>query len=143
MIQAPRVERATQKRILIVDDDEEFRGTLRDFVETLGYLCTEADSGPAALRTLKETRFPIIISDIVMPEMDGLELVCSIKKRYPDVDVLLTTGYKSQYSLSEILQAGACDLLAKPFGIKNLSTRIKRIERKRATRRRLSMCCMS
>lgn len=102
----------SQKRILIVPNERAFRGLLRDFVQSLGCLSAEADSAPRALDLLRKTHLPIVVSDSVRPEMDGLELLQIIKKRYPDVDVLIITGHESDYSLKKIAQAGAIDLLA-------------------------------
>jgi DNA-binding NtrC family response regulator len=89
--------RDSQKRILIVPNERAFRGLLRDFVQSLGCLCAEADSVPRALDLLRKTHLPIVVSDSVRPEMDGLELLQIIKKRYPDVDVLIITGHESDY----------------------------------------------
>lgn len=126
-----------QKRVLIVDDEETFRGILRSFVESLGYLCVEAESAHSALKLLKKTRFPIVICDIVMPEMDGLELLRIIKKRYSDVDVLLITAYRGNYSPMKVVQAGASDFLAKPFSLDQLGARLYKIEMEKVLKNKL------
>ena len=135
--EAANRDRSCQKRILIVDDHREFRGTLRDCVESLGYGCAETDSAPKALEILENTHFPIVISDILMPEMDGLELLRAVKKRHPNVDVLIIMGYKSEYSLKQILQAGASDLLTKPFTMEQLGAKLYKIEREKALKSEL------
>ncbi len=127
----------SQKRILLVDKEAELRVALSNLVESLGYSCTEADSGHSALALLKETHFPIVISDILMPEMDGFELLHIIKKRYPDVDVLITGGYEGKYSPMKILQAGASDILAKPVSLEQLTVQLFKIEREKALKNRL------
>lgn len=126
-----------QKRVLIVDDEETFRGILRSFVESLGYWCAEAASGRAALGLLKKTRFPIVISDIVMPEMDGLELLRAIRKHYSDVDVLIVSAYGDNYSPMKIVESGASDFLAKPFSLEQLGARLYKIEMERVLRKKL------
>ena len=131
------VDDTVQKSILIVDDETSFRGILRAFVESLGYLCVEADSAHTALGLLKKTHFPIVISDIVMPEMDGLELLRTIKKRYSDVDVLVITGYRGDYSAMKVVQAGASDFLAKPFSMEQLGARLYKIEMEKKLRSKL------
>lgn len=136
-LKASGTEEGHPKRILLVDDECGLRRTLRDFVESLGYFCAEADSGPRALDLLRRTYFPIVISDIVMPEMDGVELLHLIKKTYSDVDVLIITGYGDKYSPSKIVQAGASDLLEKPFSLGLLAARLSRIEREKVLRERL------
>jgi two-component system cell cycle response regulator len=127
----------SDKRVLIVDDEQAFRGILRSFVESLGYTCTDAESGQAALNLLKRMHFPIVISDIVMPEMDGVELLRAIKKRYSDVDVLIITGYRGDYSAMKIVQAGASDFLAKPFSLEQLGARLYKIEMEKKLRSKL------
>ncbi|NIO04880.1 MAG: diguanylate cyclase [Proteobacteria bacterium] len=125
------------KKVLIVDDDDIFRGILRSFVESFGYLGVEANSGRSALEFLKKTHFPIVISDIVMPEMDGLELLRIIKKKHSDVDVLIITAFDNNYSPMKIVQAGASDFLAKPFNLDQLGARLHKIEMERILRNKL------
>jgi diguanylate cyclase (GGDEF)-like protein len=137
IIEASEKVEFSQRRILIVDDEEAFRESLRSLVESLSYICTEADSGPKALELLKRTHFPIVIADIVMLKMDGLELLHRIKKGYSDVDVLIITGYNGKYSPSKIIQAGASDFLEKPFTLDQLKARLSRIENERVLRRKL------
>jgi diguanylate cyclase (GGDEF)-like protein len=127
----------SDKKILIVDDEAEFRRTLRNFVESVGYTCTEAASSRLALELLTETPFPIVISEILMPEMDGFELLHIIKKKYPDVDVLIIGGYEGKYSPMKILQAGANDILAKPFTMEQLAVQLFKIEREKALKNKL------
>lgn len=137
IIETSRGEEVLDRRVLIVDDEETFRGILRSFVESLGYSCAEAESGRAALGLLKKGRFPIVIADIVMPEMDGLELLRIVKKRYSDVDVLVITAYQSNYSPMKIVQAGASDFLAKPFSLDQLGARLYKIEMEKTLRSKL------
>jgi diguanylate cyclase (GGDEF)-like protein len=112
---------------------------LRSFVESLGYVCVDSASAQTALDLLKKTQFPIVISDIVMPEMDGIKLLREIKKRYSDVDVLIITGYRSEYSAMKIVQAGASDFLAKPFSLEQLGARLYKIEMEKRLRSKLYM----
>jgi len=136
-MEAVNKDKVDEKRVLVVDDQALFRGILRSYVESAGYECVEADSAHAALELLKKTHFPIVISDIVMSEMDGLELLRTIKKAYPDVDVLIITGYESKYSPIKIVQAGASDLLTKPFTMEQLAVQLYKIEREKALKNRL------
>jgi len=138
-MEVPRKDEVLQKRVLIVDHEATFRGNLRSSVESLGYLCTEADSAHAALELLKRTDFPIVISDVTMPEMDGLELLHVIKKRYSDVDVLIVTGQEGTYSPMKIVEAGASDFLAKPFSMEQLAAQLYKIEREQALKNKLHL----
>jgi two-component system cell cycle response regulator len=137
VMKTPEKERALEKNVLIVDDEALFRGTLRDLVESFGYLCTEANSAQTALELMKRTHFPIVISDIVMPEMDGLELLGLIKEQYPDVDVLMITGYEHDHSPMKIVQAGATDFLPKPFTVEQLGAKLYKIEKEKALKSKL------
>lgn len=137
IIETVTEEEILHKRVLIVDDEDMFRVMLRSFVQSLGYVCVEAESARAALELLKKTSFPIIISDIVMPEMDGLELLRIIKKKYSDTDVLIITAFDNNYSPMKVVQAGASDFLAKPFSLDQLGARLHKIEMERVLRKKL------
>jgi diguanylate cyclase (GGDEF)-like protein len=126
-----------KERILVVDDDVMFRGILRNFVESLGYFCAEASSGQTGSHALEKTDFSIVISDIVMPEMDGLELLHIINSKYSHVDVLIISGYENRYSPMEIIQAGASDFLPKPFTMEQLKARLYKIKKEKALKSRL------
>ena len=130
-------EKAPEKRILIVDDDAKFRTVLCNFVEALGYSCVQANSGRLALALLERMRFLIVITDIVMPGMDGLALLRIIKERYTDVDVLIITGYGARYSATRIVQTGASDFLTKPFNMEQLGARLCKIEQEKTLRNKL------
>jgi diguanylate cyclase (GGDEF)-like protein len=128
-----------QKRVLIVGDEKTFREALREFVESLGYSCTEADSAHSALGLLRKKRFPIVVSDLVMPEMDRLELIRTIKKSHSAVDVLIIMGRESKYPPIKILQAGASDFLVKPLNMDDLAAKLYKIEKEKALKQRLHL----
>lgn len=130
-------DQVSEKTVLLVDDKASFRGTVRDFVESFGYLCTEANSAQAALELLRKRPFPIVIFDIALPEMDGLELLGIIKKDYPDVDVLIITDNENRCSPMKILKAGASDFVAKPFSLEQLAAKLYKIEREKALKHKL------
>jgi diguanylate cyclase (GGDEF)-like protein len=137
MMEKAETGKVPEKNVLVIDDEAAFRETLRDFVESFGYLCTEAKSAHAALDLMKKTHFPIVISDIVMPEIDGLELLGIIKEHYPEVDVLIITGHQHEYPPIRILEAGASDLLTKPFTIEQLGAKLYKIEKEKALKSEL------
>jgi DNA-binding NtrC family response regulator len=126
-----------EKRVLIVDDDTSFRGVVRNFVESFGYSCNEVDSAVAALELLQKTHFPIIISDLLLPEIDGLKLVHIIQERYPHVEVLIVTDKATTCSPIKIVQAGATDFLAKPFTMEELEAKLYKIEKEKELKNRL------
>jgi signal transduction histidine kinase/ActR/RegA family two-component response regulator len=114
--------------ILAVEDEEDVRlmsvGALRD----LGYTVIHASDGVAALRCLEaQPGIRLVFTDIVMPEMDGAELAAVIRERFPDIRLLFTTGYaRGAIGRTGRLPEGV-DLIAKPFTISQLSTKIRAV----------------
>jgi diguanylate cyclase (GGDEF)-like protein len=129
--------KALAKQVLIVDDEVQFRGIVRNFVESFGYSCVETDSGFTALELLKESPFSIVIADLAMPEIDGLELARMIKERHVEVDVLIIAADEMGYSPMKIIQAGANDYIPKPFTKEQLEAKLYRIEKERELKERL------
>ena len=109
-------------RILVVDDDSRLLGLLTDTLETIGYTAEDASSGQEALAKLAESKFHLIISDIKMPEMDGLSLLSRIRENYPGLPVIFKTG---QPRLDLVRLANDEGILTKPFRISNLEDLIE------------------
>lgn len=102
-------------RILVVDDKEIICSTLRQVLEEDGYAVTTAGNGAEALALYKEENFPIVITDIYMPQMTGLELLTAIKQIDNNSQVIVMTSYASIDTAISTLRAGAYDYLTKPF----------------------------
>ncbi|MBI3291304.1 MAG: response regulator, partial [Elusimicrobia bacterium] len=102
------------ERILIVDDEEASRELCRDFLEADGYTLQVAEGGEAALRLLEPSPCPLVITDLNMPQMNGLELLRVIKQRYPDTEVILITAYGEIKTAVEAMRDGAFDYITKP-----------------------------
>lgn len=106
------------KKILLVDDDEMVRYALRKYLSREGYDVTEADNGVSALKQVKENRFDLVITDIIMPEIEGLELIRTLKKNQPSLPIIAISGGgridKAEYlSLADLM--GVTTTLSKPF----------------------------
>ncbi len=86
---------------------------------------TEAVDGLDALNKMKDAKFDFVISDIKMPNMNGLELLKEIKANYPDTIVFLITGYGSEYDIEDIMAAGAHHFITKPFHNVEISHTLK------------------
>lgn len=114
-----------KEKILIVDDDESVREMLADFFRLLGYQSIVAANGREALDLLEKQEVSLVISDIKMPVMDGIEMLKQIKARYPHLGVILVTGYKPDYSWNEVMRAGASDYVTKPFDINMLEKKVR------------------
>lgn len=104
-----------QINILIVDDEPLIRRSLSEFLTIEGYTLSSASNGIQALELLKTYSADIVISDIKMPEMDGIELLKNIKQEYPDMQVILVTGYGSVQDAVDAMKEGAYDYIMKPI----------------------------
>jgi len=105
----------TNTTILVVDDEEYLRRMVMRMLREKGYDCAEASNGREALDALSRQEFSLVISDITMPEMTGLELLVAIKQLHPDVACIMLTGVDIQETGIEALELGAYGYLLKPF----------------------------
>lgn len=117
-------------RILIVEDNEGIRLPLKEYIELSGFQATASASAEEALDILKENSFEVVITDIMLGEMDGLELTDHVKSNL-DSDVIVMTGYSDDYSYEDVINKGASDLVFKPVRYKELLLRLKRVLRER------------
>jgi diguanylate cyclase (GGDEF)-like protein len=114
--------------ILIIDDDAVILKFMKIVLEMEGYECETAISSQAALERVQSTPFDIMITDIVMPGMDGLELTGKAKVIRPNMSVIITTGFVDNFSYDKAIEAGASDFIKKPFTEKELIARIKHVK---------------
>jgi CheY-like chemotaxis protein len=112
----------TVKKMLIVDDEETLTYSLYQsfIVASKEYEVITAASGEEAAEKMLETMFDLVITDIKMPGMDGLELLSLIKSNYPSTEVIVMTAYGSPEKREEALQKGARFYIEKPFEIKEI-----------------------
>jgi diguanylate cyclase (GGDEF)-like protein len=113
-------------QILIVDDDAAIRESMREFIEMAGYEAHTAASAEEALESLKTQMVQLLITDIMLPGMNGLELTDAVKKQY-GADIIVMTGYSGDYSYEEAIGKGASDFVFKPVRFEELLLRIKRV----------------
>jgi two-component system cell cycle response regulator len=123
--------------ILAVDDDQDIREILQEILTNLGHTSVSAEDGLDALEKLTDHHFDIVITDLKMPHMDGIELIKRIKADFEDVDVIAVTLYETDYSYTEVIEVGASDFIAKPFNVNELEAKINRIIRERSLRAEL------
>lgn len=112
--------------ILIVDDEEAIRRSLRKALAYEDVTIQEARSGEEALQLLSQTTFSLVLTDIRMGQVDGLDLLAEIRERWPDTVVVLLTGYASVESAVQALRRGAHDYLIKPVSIEDVRASIRR-----------------
>lgn len=116
--------------VLIVDDDEAVLETMHEFIFRAGYQVYSASSAEKALEMLKDISVEIVITDILMPGMDGLQLTEIVKNDH-DADVIVMTGYCGDYSYEEAINKGASDFVFKPVRFEELLLRLKRVLKER------------
>ena len=102
-------------RIMVVDDDGMIRDLLSNLLEIERFSVTTASSAAEALKKLDSESVRAVVTDMLMPEMSGMELLKKIKSRQPDLPVLLITGYSGHYTAADMKAAGADGFLTKPF----------------------------
>jgi response regulator RpfG family c-di-GMP phosphodiesterase len=114
-----------EKRILIVDDEPKVRKLLTEFLRPK-YVCDEADSSASALRKIRENQYAVILSDIVMPNLSGIEMIPSIKLVSPNSIIILISGKMSADYAITAFRAGAFDYITKPFDLGQIETAVER-----------------
>jgi DNA-binding NtrC family response regulator len=116
-------------RILIVDDEKAMRESLAAWLTKEGYQAVTADSGLMALALLQEGEYDLLLADVKMPGMDGLELLTRVREAFPDLLVIMITAYGSIESAVEAMKKGASDYLLKPFDPEQLILLIEKVFR--------------
>ncbi len=125
------MEFTSKKHILLVDDEKMILQVLKEFLKKIGYSCTTTSNAYDAMKTLDTSHFDLVISDIKMEEMNGIELMKEANKKFPHLDFIMMTGHVSDYSYSDIISAGATDFLVKPFNMTELKAKLERLEREK------------
>jgi putative nucleotidyltransferase with HDIG domain len=118
-------EESFASRILIVDDEREITEILSDLLST-NFECETAGSAEEALDRLRRNDFPLVISDITMPGMSGLEMVPHVKRISPDTVVVMISGLQTVESAIEAMRLGAFDYVMKPFDLRQVEAVVKR-----------------
>ena len=119
-------EQTKKSKILVVDDDRGHRTMLRTLVSGWGYEVTEADDGSVAIEKVHDEPFDLILMDVRMVQMSGLEALPEIKRFNPAIPVLIMTAYSSVETAVEALRKGAYDYLTKPLDFEELKLAIER-----------------
>ena len=115
------------KSILVVDDDSQIREVFSRMLEILGHRYQCAEDGLAAYDVLKNTPFDMVLCDIRMPEMDGLELMKQIQRMDMDVPFIMVTGFGDEFTYDLVVKSGARDFIKKPFTIEELENKLNRV----------------
>src|SRR5437870_7762566 len=119
-------------KCLVVDDEPRLRWVLVRLLEGEGFSCAEAGSGTEALEILQQDPVPLVISDLRMPQMDGVTLLREIIARWPTTAVIVVTAVAEVESAVACLQLGALDYVAKPFHLDEVRARVMQALDKRS-----------
>ena len=124
---------SSRRRILIVEDSETARKQIQVFLETdPGLAVDTAANGSDALKALAERPYSVIVTDLKMPRVDGLQLLEEVQKHRPPADVIITTGFGTIEQTVQAMRMGAVDFLTKPINLEHLRLVIQRALRERA-----------
>lgn len=128
---------STKPMVLIVDDEERYRTTLRKLLTVKGIDAKDVGSAREAFEEIDENSYDVILLDVKMPEMNGIEALGRIKKDHPSVEVIILTGHASVDAAVEIMKLGGYEYLLKPCPIDELVGKIESAwERKMAREKR-------
>jgi DNA-binding NtrC family response regulator len=122
----------TQASVLIVDDEPSVRQTLSEWMRKKNFNVFEAEGGRQAMEMIQRDDPDIVISDVVMPGMDGIQLLKAAKAVKADTPFLMISGYPSRSTAVDIMKYGASDYLPKPFTPEELVNRVSRTLRLKA-----------
>jgi CheY-like chemotaxis protein len=115
-------------RILLIEDEDSLRTMLRETIEHFGHTVIEARNGKEGLERFQHANADLVITDIVMPEMDGLEVLMALRNRHPPVKVIAISGAQSvEDYLDSARLMGAAKVLLKPFGSEALMAAINKL----------------
>lgn len=117
-------------RFLVVDDDPDVLDLIESIIRQLGFDCHTAGNGLEAMAMLRAEKYPLVITDIQMPGMNGAELLKEIRRCYPETAVIVISGYFDDGDGPRLLAEGAADFLTKPFLPEELEAKIIRCLRK-------------
>lgn len=126
------------ERILVVDDDTGVREALSEFLLSLGYAVVAVDNGESALTEYGKGDFDVVMADLIMPNMDGMELLRRIREmKNNEVIFLMITGHPSIGTAVEAINRGADDYITKPFHLDDVKLRISKALEKQTLKGRL------
>ena len=135
MVEGQHSSRADQSaRLLVVDDEANLRAVLRDILSLMGYHVDEAGSGYEALKVLESSSYDLMLLDVRMPGMSGVEVMNLARESYPDMSIIILTAHATLESAVAAVRLGAVDYMLKPFNIEDLSTTITQALKERSQR---------
>ncbi|MGA2517064.1 MAG: response regulator [Thermodesulfobacteriota bacterium] len=113
--------------ILVVDDEELMRYLVVSYLSKLGHSCLTAVDGADALDKIKKNKIDAVITDIRLPNMDGMTLTQEISRQYPGLPIMIMTAFDEEYSEGTVISAGAREFLRKPFTLDEFAVRLNKM----------------
>lgn len=114
------------KKILIIEDDNKMREGLVELLKEEGYYVESAENGKKGIDKFKEKDFDVVLTDLIMPVMGGMEVLRETKRMRPATQVILITAYATIENAIEAMKSGASDYITKPFKIDEVQTKIRK-----------------
>ncbi|HDH88432.1 MAG: diguanylate cyclase [Deltaproteobacteria bacterium] len=116
-----------KEHLLVVDDEIEVAKVVTELLSSLGFNVDSENSGKKALQKIKNGKYTFLITDINMPEFNGIELIKNVREEKIDISIIAMTGYDKDYAYMDVINAGANDFISKPFKIDEIEAKISRI----------------
>ncbi len=113
--------------ILVVDDEELMRYLVVSYLSKLGHSCLTAVDGVDALDKIKKNKIDAVITDIKLPNMDGITLTGEISRQYPGLPIMVMTAFDEEYSEGTVISVGAREFLRKPFTLDEFAVRLNKM----------------
>ncbi len=124
-----------EARILIVDDEDISRENLGHILNKEGHSVVSVDRGIEALKKLEDTEFDLVLTDLKMKQVDGMEVLTRTKEQYPHTEVIIITAYATVATAIEAMRKGAYNYIPKPYKMDQVRLIVKRaLEKKKAQR---------
>lgn len=117
----------SQYKILVVDDEELIRSLVATLLSKFGYPYETAVNGVEALEKMKQETFNAVITDIKMPQMDGIMLTREIFSQYPEVPIMVMTAFDEEYTAGTAISVGAREFIKKPFSLDEFAVRLHKM----------------
>ncbi|VVB85343.1 Chemotaxis protein CheY [uncultured archaeon] len=115
------------KNILIIEDDSKMREALKEILKDEGYNVDSVENGQLGLEAIKKKDFDVVLTDLIMPVMGGMEVLREIKRTKPKTIVIIITAFGTIENAVDALKAGASDYITKPFKIDEVQTKIRMV----------------
>jgi diguanylate cyclase (GGDEF)-like protein len=126
------------ENFLIVDDEVEVGNVVKNILMGLGFDAHYVEDGNQAMEQLKNGDYSFLLTDINMPDVNGIDLIKMVSQENPDISIIAMTGYDKDYTYMDVVNAGASDFIVKPFKIDEIEAKITRILRERTIREKLA-----